>query len=77
MHGLLAPLDDHVALASRILLLLEQPGLARELAQQAYAMCDTFSWQHVRDQWLSHYGQVWRAYRNQPAALSLNPEGHQ
>ena len=56
--GLLAPLDDHLAIASRILLLLEQPGFARELAQNAYAMCQSFTWQHVREQWLSHYREL-------------------
>ncbi|HUK35719.1 MAG TPA: glycosyltransferase family 4 protein, partial [Vicinamibacterales bacterium] len=73
-HGLLAPLDDHDALASRILTLLEQPGVARELAQRAYAMCHAFSWQQVREQWLSHYRQVWQAYDREPALrLRLNP----
>jgi glycosyltransferase involved in cell wall biosynthesis len=73
-HGLLAPLDDHAALASRILLLLEQPGVARELAHNAYATCEAFSWQHVREQWVSHYQQVWQSYERQPALwLRLNP----
>jgi L-malate glycosyltransferase len=66
-HGLLAPLDDDVALAGRILKLLEQPGVARELAQNAYTMCRAFSWQQVREQWLSHYQQVWEKYERQPA----------
>ena len=66
-HGLLAPLDDDVALAGRILKLLEQPGIARELAQNAYTMCRAFSWQQVREQWLSHYQQVWEKYERQPA----------
>ena len=74
-HGLLAPLDDDVALAGRILKLLEQPGVARELAQNAFTMCRAFSWQQVRQQWLSHYQQVWGAYERQPALrLGLNPE---
>src|SRR4051812_5861468 len=72
-HGLLAPCDDHAALASRILLLLEQPGFARELAHNAYAMCDAFSWKNVREQWLSQYRQVWRTAASTPAALRLNP----
>jgi glycosyltransferase involved in cell wall biosynthesis len=73
-HGLLAPLDDHAALASRILLLLEQPGVARELAHNAFATCEAFSWQHVREQWVSHYQQVWQSYERQPALwLRLNP----
>jgi glycosyltransferase involved in cell wall biosynthesis len=74
-HGLLAPLDDHLAVAARVLLLLEQPGVARELAHNAYAMCDAFSWRRqVRDQWLSHYRQLWRTHESaQAARLRLNP----
>ena len=73
-HGMLVPVNDHVALAQSILLLLEQPGVARELAQTAFAMCGAFSWAHVRGQWLSHYRQVWWAYVVAPAhGLRLNP----
>jgi glycosyltransferase involved in cell wall biosynthesis len=73
-HGFLTPLDDDVALAERLLRLLEQPGVAREVAQNAYAMCQAFSWRQVREQWLSHYQQVWRTYERQPAMrLRLNP----
>jgi L-malate glycosyltransferase len=72
--GLLAPLDDHLAVAARILLLLEQPGFARELADNAYATCGAFSWEHVREQWLSQYRQVCREHEcEQPARLRLNP----
>jgi len=56
--GLLAPLDDHLAVASRILLLLEQPGVARELAHGAFEMCQAFTWQSVREQWLAQYRQL-------------------
>jgi len=73
-HGLLAPVDDHAALAARVLLLLEQPGLACELAERARARCDEFQWHCVRDEWLSHYRQVRRPYGSQTAArLRFNP----
>jgi glycosyltransferase involved in cell wall biosynthesis len=73
-HGLLAPIDDDDALASAVLRLLEQPGVARELAQNAYAMCEAFSWRQVRGQWLSHYRKVWQTYERQPATrLRLEP----
>lgn len=72
-HGLLSPLDDDEALASRILKLLEQPGLAQDLARNAYAECQAFSWSQVRGQWLSHYRQVWQSYEREPAlGLRLN-----
>ena len=73
-HGLLAPVDDHAALAARVLLLLEQPGLACELAERARARCDEFQWHCVRDEWLSHYRQVRRPYGSPTAArLRFNP----
>jgi glycosyltransferase involved in cell wall biosynthesis len=73
-HGLLAPLDDHAALAARVLLLLEQPGLACELAERARVRCDDFQWLRVRDQWLSHYRQVQRPYEKQTTArLRIHP----
>ena len=56
--GLLAPIDDHLAIAARILLLLEQPGVAREIADNAIEMCRSFTWQHVREQWLTEYRNV-------------------
>ena len=70
--GLLAPLDDHLALASRILLLLEQPGVAFELAQHAHDRCGAFSWAHVRDQWLAEYRQARQACGQPAIDLRLN-----
>ncbi len=71
-HGLLAPLDDHVTLASHILHLLEQPGVARDLAQNAHGMCREFSWTNVRQQWLSHYQEVSGAFATAAAPLRLD-----
>jgi L-malate glycosyltransferase len=65
--GLLAPLDDAPGLAARILLLLEQPGVARDMAHHARARCEQFSWPCVRDQWLSHYRQACRIGEREPA----------
>ena len=53
--GLLAPLDDHLAVASRILLLLEQPGFALELAKNAREVAEGHAWPSVRGRWLSEY----------------------
>jgi len=49
-HGLLAPRDNHRALADRIVRLLEQPAMARRLARNAYATCQAYTWPRVRDQ---------------------------
>jgi glycosyltransferase involved in cell wall biosynthesis len=57
-HGLLVPRDDHRAMADRILRLLEQPVMARDLARNAFATCHAYTWPRVRDQWLSNYREV-------------------
>jgi glycosyltransferase involved in cell wall biosynthesis len=57
-HGLLAPRGNHRALADRIVRLLEQPAMARDLARNAYATCQAYTWPRVRDQWLSNYREV-------------------
>jgi glycosyltransferase involved in cell wall biosynthesis len=54
-NGLLAPLDDHRAIAGHVLRLLEEPGLARRLAAAAYAECAARTWPAVRDLWLAAY----------------------
>jgi L-malate glycosyltransferase len=66
-HGLLAPCDDHRALADRIATLLEQPALACSLARNARATCEAYTWPSVRDQWLSNY----RAVLGMPTESSL------
>jgi glycosyltransferase involved in cell wall biosynthesis len=58
VHGLLAPLADYEALADRVLRLLEAPDYARTLARAAYATCKAYTWQNVREQWLSVYRGV-------------------
>src|SRR5207302_9733041 len=57
-HGLLAPLGDHEALASRVVELLDSPAFARRLTRQAYAACEGCTWPAVRQQWLSVYRNV-------------------
>jgi glycosyltransferase involved in cell wall biosynthesis len=61
VHGLLAPLDDHRAIAGHILTLLEQRDYARRLAAAAFDTCGACTWTSVRDRWL-------RAYRGVAAA---------
>jgi glycosyltransferase involved in cell wall biosynthesis len=57
-HGLLAPPDDHHALAAHVLRLLDDPAMARRLARAAYGTCDACTWSRVRDQWLRIYFSV-------------------
>jgi len=72
-HGLLAPCDDHRALADRIESLLDQPALARSLADNARATCDAYTWPRVREQWLSNYRAVLGAPTGSPLVAALGP----
>ena len=55
VDGLLVPLDDHVALAMRVLELLDEPVRARQLARTAYQRAQLCTWPVVRQQWLEIY----------------------
>jgi glycosyltransferase involved in cell wall biosynthesis len=54
-HGLLAPLNDHRAIAARVLSLLDDPDEAAAMAGRARTTCDARTWSAVRDQWLRAY----------------------
>jgi glycosyltransferase involved in cell wall biosynthesis len=54
-QGLLAPVDDHAALAGHVLRLLDEPDFARELARNAFAASAAYTWPAVRSQWLGAY----------------------
>jgi glycosyltransferase involved in cell wall biosynthesis len=58
IHGLLAPIGDHDALASHVLRFLEDPPMARRLAASANATCAGCTWNAVRDRWLEVYRGV-------------------
>jgi glycosyltransferase involved in cell wall biosynthesis len=73
VHGLLAPLDDHDLIAAQVLRLIGEPHLAMRIARAAYAACAAFTWDAVRDQWLSTYRSVLRDDRE--AAGRLPAEG--
>jgi glycosyltransferase involved in cell wall biosynthesis len=73
-HGLLAPCDDHRALADRIVGLLQQPVLARNLARNALATCEAYTWPRVREQWLSHYRSVLGVPTESPLVAALGPQ---
>ncbi len=69
-HGLLAPLDDHEAVAACVLDLLANPDRARRLARTAHEASRACTWRAVRDQWLDAYRRVARG-----AARALSPAG--
>jgi L-malate glycosyltransferase len=57
-HGLLAPMNDHQALAMHVLSLLESPDIAARLTRNALATCDAYTWTALREQWLRAYRSV-------------------
>jgi len=60
VHGLLAPPGDDAAVAACVLRLLDRPDLARRLAAAAYRTTDAFTWDVVRERWLSAYARIAR-----------------
>ena len=60
-HGLLAPLDDHEAIAAHVLRLLDDPQLASSLSRAALATCERCTWPAIREQWLAAYQGALRA----------------
>ena len=57
-HGLLAPPDDHEAVAAAVLRLLADPALASRLTTGARERCRACTWPVVRNQWLEAYRSV-------------------
>ena len=73
-EGLLAPLDDHEALAAHVLRLLDDSALAQRLARAAYARCRACTWPSVRGQWLAAYRDV--LTRPEQSASMASPPTH-
>jgi L-malate glycosyltransferase len=53
--GLLVPKNDHKAMASMAIKLLESPELAESIAHNAYEECSAYTWVAVRDAWVAAY----------------------
>ncbi len=58
VDALLTPPDDPAALATAIVRLLNEPGLAQRLSQAAIANAQRFTWNAVRPQMAEAYGKV-------------------
>ena len=56
--ALLVEPGNPVAMAQAMLRLLDQPGLARSIAQAGHAHVQQFCWQHVAPRWLAQYLRV-------------------
>jgi glycosyltransferase involved in cell wall biosynthesis len=53
--GLLAPLNDHAAIADHVLRLLDDPGMAEHLARRGREAVSACTWPRVRASWLEAY----------------------
>jgi glycosyltransferase involved in cell wall biosynthesis len=68
-HGLLSPVGDHEPLARNIVRLLENPDLARTMAEAAHRTLDACTWPHVREKWLQIYRALTPAITGRPATV--------
>jgi glycosyltransferase involved in cell wall biosynthesis len=55
VQGLLVSCGDADAAAAAMLRLLEDPGLAAQLASAARASCERYTWSSVRSEWIDVY----------------------
>jgi glycosyltransferase involved in cell wall biosynthesis len=53
--GLLFPVGDYEAMARCALRLIEEPGLAARLANNAREECKRYAWERIGPQWIAHY----------------------
>jgi glycosyltransferase involved in cell wall biosynthesis len=60
VHGLLVPCNDHQAAADAMVRLLDDPALARRLADAALDSCARYQWSSVRAQWVALYHRLVR-----------------
>ncbi|MFN2567917.1 MAG: glycosyltransferase family 4 protein [Gemmatimonadaceae bacterium] len=67
VHGLLAPVGDHDAIARQVLRLLGDQALVDRLTKAALASCAAYRWEVVRGQWLSLYR---RLAQRRPASVA-------
>jgi glycosyltransferase involved in cell wall biosynthesis len=60
VHGLLAPIGDHAAVANRVLRVLGDQALVDRMTESARETCRKYTWAVVRDEWLTLYRQLAR-----------------
>ncbi len=65
VHWLLVPCNDHEAAAASMIRLLDEPALARRVADAALDTCARYQWSSVRAQWVALYRRLVR-----PGALA-------
>ena len=56
--GLLVPKNDHDAMAACAIRLLESPALMESIVRNAYEECPRYTWEAVRERWLTTYMEL-------------------
>lgn len=74
-HGLLAPVQDHAAVAREALFLLSHPDVARQFARDAWSTCASYTWTVARQQWIGVYRAA-VARRASSVAAKTHPAKH-
>ena len=74
--GLLVPRNDHEAMASWAIRLLESPELATSIAHNAYDECSAYTWPAVRENWLAVYKRLAGREATSGTATSTGPMIH-
>ena len=67
--GMMVERNDHAAMAERALMLLDDEGLALEIAARAREECKKYEWAAVKGEWLNLYEGL------RPGCLSRRAEG--
>jgi L-malate glycosyltransferase len=70
-HGLLAPIDDHRAVAEAVLRLLGDAALAGRVSAAARDRAQTCTWSAVRSAWIDAYRSVVRGRVAAPAPVTV------
>jgi glycosyltransferase involved in cell wall biosynthesis len=71
-HGLLARVGDHETIARHVLRLLDDRALVTRLTKNAYAACQDYTWEQVREQWLSLYRELLPSAMARRAEAAIN-----
>jgi len=76
VHGLTVPRGDYRGAAARVLRLLGDPALVRNLTAAARESCEQYRWSAVREQWLALYRRLARPAAQQEGSRSASPRQH-
>ena len=71
--GLIVNRDDHQALASAAIRLLNDDALAVKLVRNAHESSKKFTWPHIRNEWLNLYKQL---AKEKGFLLTVNSQAH-